>query len=450
MKKKIVSVILIASFSGAGQTEDLMQIYREAQKQDATLASARATWQATQERLPQGRAGLLPSVNLNSNLTYVDSETEFIQDGRTIADGSYSYGATISATQPLYRKQNSVVYEQAKRQIVQSNLTLASAEQELIIRVAQAYFDILLSQDSFAFTRAKKAAIAEQLAQAKRNFEVGTATITDTNEAQARFDQTVAEEIAAQNDLELKARALESIIGRFPKELKILGPRLELKQPEPTVMEKWVERAEGGNYQVQINRILSQIADLEMERNRAAHLPTVDLVASYGQTNSRAGTATPTQFGLINNDNDRRIGSIAVQLAIPLYSGGSISSRVREAIANQERARQDVEAARRIATQQSRQFYVSVVSGIAQVRALEQALVSSETALASSKLGMEVGVRTNVDVLNAQQQVFQVRRDLSQARYNYLLNNLRLKAAIGNLKDIDLEEVNRSLMTPSG
>jgi outer membrane protein len=326
--------------------------------------------------------------------------------------------------------------------VAQAAAGFGQAGQDLIVRVSQAYFDVLASQDSLAFIQAQKIAISEQLAQAKRNFEVGTATITDTHEAQARFDLATSQEIAAQNDLEIKQRALQQLLGKFPGPLTPLRSSTQLNPPQPNAMEQWVETAEKQNFTVQIQEAALQVASREVQRNRAGHLPTLDLVGTYGET--AAGVILATTSGL---GYDTRGSTIGVQLTVPLYAGGSVNSRTREAAANQEKARQDLENSRRSAALSVRQSFLGVTNGMAQVRALEQALVSSQSALDSNKLGYEVGVRINIDVLNAQQQVFSTKRDLSRARYDTLLNGLKLKAASGSLSEEDLEAVNRLLGT---
>jgi outer membrane protein len=298
---------------------------------------------------------------------------------------------------------------------------------------------VLAAQDSLGLVGAQKAAISEQLAQAKRNFEVGTATITDTREAQARYDLVVAQEIAAQNDLETKRRALQQLTGKEYATLQPLRPNVKLSPPNPNNMQDWVAIAEKQSYAVQVQEAISQIAKLEAQRNSAGHYPTLDLVASYGQSDQ-----TATQFSPIGSN--LTTSSVGLQLAVPLYQGGAISSREREAAANYEKARQDLENARRAAALATRQAYLGVINGIAQVGALEQALVSSQSALESNKLGYEVGVRINIDVLNAQQQLFSTKRDLAQARYNTITTQLKLKAAAGSLREQDLDEVNLALV----
>lgn len=422
---------LILALAPAAHAENLSTVFQDAQAYDAQYAAARAAWQAGQEKSIQGRAGLLPNVSLGGNVQYNKIESS-LPGGDS---GAASNGATLSATQPLFRKQNMVQYEQSKQQVRIVGLQLKVAEQDLILRVAQAYFDVLQSQDNIAFINAQKSAISEQLASAKRNFEVGTATITDTHEAQARYDLAVAQEIAEQNSLAIRQRTLEKLIGKPAGELDTFVEPGSLKvEAEP--IDTWAARAAEGNLQAEIQRIAKTIADQEIERNRAGHYPTLDAVAGYAINNNQ-------NFGALQVDT--RVASIGVELNLPIYQGGLVSSRVREAVANQEKARQDLEAATRDASLQARQAWLNVSSGAARVKALEQALVSTQAQLDSTKLGMQVGVRTSLDVLNAEQQVLSARRDLAGARYAYLLAGLSLKAAAGSLDPADLAGIDRYL-----
>jgi outer membrane protein len=431
MQLKPLFIALTLALAPAAQAANLSDVFRDAQAYDAQYASARAADKAGQEKSVQGRAGLLPSVNLNANASHNTFESNL-----TSGTSQYSpNGVSINATQPLYRRQNQVQYAQSKEQVRIADLQFKLAEQDLILRVAQAYFDVLQSQDTIAFIDAQKAAITEQLASAKRNFEVGTATITDTNEAQARYDLAVAQEIAEQNTLNIRRRALERLIGKPAEALDTPVDPLQLKDASGSI-DDWAARAAKGNLQAEIQRIAMSIADQEVERNRAGHYPTLDAVAGYAINNNQ--NIGPTQIST-------RVASIGLQLNVPIYQGGLVSSRVREAVANQEKARQDAEAAAREASLQARQDWLNVSSGAARVRALEQALVSSNAQLDSTKLGLEVGVRTNLDVLNAEQQVFSARRDLASARYAYLLAGLSLKAAAGILSPADLAEIDRQL-----
>jgi outer membrane protein len=417
---------------------DLLEIYRLAQSADTQYAAARAAWAASQEKLPQGLAGLLPSATVNVNVQNSERDTRSATTG-TVVPGRSSSSASASVNQPLYRPQSYAAYEQSKTQVAQADAVLAQAAQDLILRVAQAYFDVLLAQDTVAFAQAQLTAIGQQLEQAKRNFEVGTATITDTHEAQSRYDLTTSVEIAARNDLEIRKRQLELLIGRAAPGLSPLGTRFALRQPAPDNMERWALDALENNLQVRINREGLNFAAQEIGRNRAGHLPTVDAFATYSDQNNNSSSVGLPGLG---TDNNRVVG---VQLAIPLYRGGFTSSLVREAVANEDRARQDLENARRNAELTARQTFLGVTSGIAQVRALEAALVSSQSSLDSTRLGQEVGVRTQIDVLNAQQQLSQTRRDLAQAKYNYILALLRLRSSAGRLTEQDLGTVNEWL-----
>lgn len=413
---------------------NLSEVFSDALAYDAQYAAARAAREAGQEAAAQARAGLLPNVSASGNVRY-----NRIESSLPGGDADYdSNGAALTAAQPLYRKQNQVQYTQAKQQVKIADLQFTAATQDLILRVAQAYFDVLQSRDNIAFINAQKAAISEQLAFAKRNFEVGTATITDTHEAQARHDLAAAQEIAEQNTLSIRLRALEKLTGRPADSLDTLSALAELSTESGSI-DEWAARAAEGNVQAEIQRLAKVIADKEVERNRAGRYPTLDAVAGYTINNNQ-------NFG--NVQMDSRVASVGVEFNLPVYQGGLVSSRVREAVANQERARQELEAAMRDASLQARQAWLNVNSGLARVRALEQAVVSTQAQLDSTKLGLEVGVRTNLDVLDAEQQVLSARRDLAGARYAYLLSSLSLKAASGTLSPADLAGIDQHL-TPA-
>ena len=427
----------------SASAEDLLQIYHEAVANDPTLAAARANWEATQEVGPQALANLLPSVSLSGVANQQNYWERLHSDPKITFSTRYpNYNYTVSAAQPLFRKQNLVAYDQAKQTIGQSDYVLASAQQDLIVRVSQAYFDVLLAQFTIELTESQKAAVSENLAQAKRNFEVGTATITDTNDAQAKYDQIVAQELSVQNDLDNKIATLRAIIGRAPKELRRVGGRFEPELPAPNALDPWVERSLHDNLQVRIAQSNYDIAVLEVDRQRAGHYPTLDLVASFNQGYAGASASTAATAPLAF---DSRLGIVGLQLNVPLYLGGSIESKVRQAVANLESSRQNLEAARRAAQLSTQTAFTGVTSGFAQIKALEQALTSAQVSYDSTKVGLEVGVRTNLDVLNQQQQVYQTRFNLAQAYYNFVINRLRLKQAVGTLSESDLEEINRNL-----
>jgi len=443
----LVPLLILAFSPGASRAADLLQIYRDALANDATYASARATRDAGLESLPQGLAQILPTVNATgfaqsnrADITFREvagAPTPAIPESHRVGPTS---GFTVTLTQPLFNWQNFQVYKEAGFKAAQAEALFGQATQDLIVRVAQAYFDVLASQDSLTFIQGQKVAIAEQLAQAKRNFEVGTATITDTHEAQARFDLATSQEIVAQSDLEIRKRTLQQIVGRFPERLEPLKAKIELSPPKPNAMEDWAMAASSQGYPVRAQEAAVEVATREIDRVRAGHLPTLNIVGAAGMNSASLSTAAQ-----LNSATDSTIYNIGLQLAIPLYAGGNVSSLARQAVANREKAQQDLEGARRTAALSARQSFLGVTNGMAQVKALEAALVSSRSALDSNKLGYEVGVRINIDVLNAQQQVFSTLRDLSRARYDTILNGLRLKAASGTLTDGDVEDINRLL-----
>jgi len=439
--KNTVAFFLCA-FAGQAWSADLVQILRDAFASDSQYASARATRDAGLEVLPQGLAGLLPTISASAFTQMNNLDISFRGALPSSNREGNSNAITFSLTQPLFNWNNIVAYREAGFKAAQTEALFSQATQDLIVRVSQGYFDVLASQDSLAFIQAQKTAISEQLAQAKRNFEVGTATITDTHEAQARYDLAASQEIAAQNDLEIKKRALQQIIGKFPERLTPIKPNVEINLPKPAVMEEWASAAETRNYPVRAQEAAVEVAVREIERIRAGHLPTLNLVGNVAQNSQSVATT-----GLSNVASDSNSRIIGLQLAIPLYAGGNVSSQVRQAIANREKAQQDLEFSRRSAALSARQAFLGVTNGVAQVKALEAALTSSQSALDSNKLGYEVGVRINIDVLNAQQQVFSTKRDLSKARYDTVVNGLKLKAAAGSLADTDIEEVNRMLGT---
>lgn len=436
--KKLAWLLLAPLFAPPLHAADLMQIYREARDNDPTFVAARATLEAGRERMPQGLAGLLPSLSLSANSSW--NENEISSRGNSAFSSKPEFNANgyqLTLTQPLFRWQNWVTYDQSKIQVAQAEASFAQARQDLILRVAQAYFDIIFAAENLNAVRANKSAIEQQLESAKKNFEVGTATITDSHEAQARFDLALAQEIAAESDFEIRQRALESIIGKEPGPLATTRKDAELTQPQPSDMKQWVAAAEKDSIAVQIQQASADIAAREVDKQRAGHYPTVDLVANHGSSKSFGSSGG----GVLDTDYQ----NIGVQLNIPLFQGGLVVSRQREAAANRSASQSNLEGARRLAALSTRQYYLGVTNGLAQVRALKAALVSSQSALESNKLGYEVGVRINIDVLNAENQVYVTRRDLARATLDTLMAQLRLKAAVGSLGEEDMLQVNSML-----
>ncbi|OIQ99133.1 outer membrane protein TolC precursor [mine drainage metagenome] len=439
-----VSNVLAADGVSGGSLQEkpqsLVDIYQRALAHDPTLASAVSANQASQELIEQGKALYRPTVNFSAGANAVKSDIHYLNS--TVRDGqsnyeTYNYG--VDMRQPIYRKQNLVQMDQAKTQVSISDKQLYLSRQDLILRTTQSYFDVLIAQDKIDLIVAQKAAIVSQLEQANANFEVGTATITDVNEAQARYDLVVAQEIAANNEYQIAKRSVQAITGEMPPKLATV--KADIKTNSLTqAMDKWLEVAAQNNLNLQIQQDTVKYAEQDVERLSAGHMPTLDAVASY--TDSYAN-GSPSVFG---TGNDLKMGTIGLQLQIPLYQGGAISSRVRQAVLNKQKAQDDVEVARRKVELDTQSAYMNLNTSIAQVKAYEQALISSQSQVDSTKLGYEVGVRTSVDVLNAQQQLFSAKRDLLQSRYNYLVNIIRLKAVSGVLAEADLADINQQLV----
>jgi outer membrane protein len=428
------------------QRQNLLEIYKQAVTSDPTLAAAYSANKAVEERLAQARALFFPTLSFSMSATHSETDIRYLNNqnnpfrvGEPQSFETFAYG--LNARQPIFRKQNHDQYDQAKLQVLQSGLQLIQAQQNLMLRVSDAYFDVLLARDNIELINAQKAAISGQLEMAKANFEVGTATITDVNEAQARYDLILAQEIAAVNRLETAKRALQAILGNMPPPLAGVNPSIEVTLPKPLNMEEWVEITRQNNLNINIQQRAYEIAAEEVELQNAGHYPVLDAVGSY--TDTRAGGSV-NGFG-----SDLQNGQIGLQLEIPIYQGGLVNARAREAVALRQQAMQTLEAARRQAEFETRTAYLNLTGNVAQVEALEQALVSSRSQLESTQLGYEVGVRTSVDVLNAQQQFYTAQRDLLQARYNYLLSVIQLKAATGLIDESDLADVSQRLSASS-
>lgn len=438
LRNSILATLIASAFLSLNAgASDLVQIYKDALSNDAQFGSARASQLAGQEKVVQGRAGLLPLIALSgSDVRTTAESTPDRGPGGNFTSTTNAY--TLALSQPLFRWANWQQYEQGKLAVIISDAQFAQAQQDLIIRVSQAYFDVLAAQDVLQTLQVQKVSISEQLESAKRNFEVGTQTITDSHEAQARFDLVTAQEFAGQGDVEIKLAALQQIIGKDSGALATLKKGIKVNAPQPERMADWVTSAEKQNFGVQASEMALEIAKRDIAKNRAGHYPTLDLVASTGRT-ANGGYYSNGSTGVIKPT------SIGVQWNIPIFSGFAVDSRVRESIALEDKARNDLENTRRSAAQGARQAYIGVISGLAQIKAYEAAEISSRSALDSNKLGYQVGVRINIDVLNAQQQLFTTYQNLSKARYDTIMNGLRLKSAAGILKEQDLDEVNALL-----
>ncbi len=425
---------LAMTLSSPAWSQSLKELYEAARAYDATYLAAKAQADSAEYRVAQSEALLKPSAALASTATLARLDLPIPRGGE---GSSNSAGATVSGRYPLINQANQATIAQSRKSMDLSKADLETAEQDLIVRVAQAYFDVLASQDSLATQRANKAAITEQLASAKRNFEVGTATITDTREAQARFDLATASELAAENDLRTKRIALDQLVGRSAVAPKQLVVPVVLPAVLPPDAEVWVTAADQQHPTIRRARVALDVAQLETAKARAGEKFTLDAVGSVG--------ATYTNGSLASTPGTSKNASVGLQFNLPLYTGGATQNRIKETLVLEEKSRQDLEAARRGVTQGTRVAFFGVQSLLAQVKALEAAETSGKLALEATQLGYRVGVRVNLDVLNAQRDLYQTQRDLAKARYDVLVNGLRLRQASGQLAASDIDAVNALL-----
>ena len=432
----LLSLALGAALCTPVQAQSLLQLVESARSYDTAWQSARAQLDAAGRKADQARAGLLPTAALTSGLNRSNVELSKPR----IENTGTAQTVGINAAQPLYRPANRITLEQGQRGVDVAQAQLDAATQDLLVRVSQAYFDVLAAQDTLTFVQAQKAAVSEQLAAAKRNFEVGTTTVTDSREAQARYDLVIAQEIAAENDLRVKRLALDQLVGVAGAQPKPLALPVQLPSVLPDNLATWVDTARAQQPGVRQAAIALDIARLETKKAETGHLPTVDLQAGYNVTRNLHGTITSP--GVTARSN---AASMGVALNLPLFAGFAVQNRVKETLALETKAEADLETARRNVAQATRAAFYGVQSGQGQVQALEAAEASSQSALDANKLGYQVGVRINIDVLNAQSQLYQTKRDLAQARYNVLLGGLKLRQANGSLAAGDLEKVNALL-----
>ena len=431
---------LALACAGTARAQSLQALYEAAREYDAAYRSARAQADSVVFRAEQSRALRRPTLNATGAATYNDSDTPY---ATTLNATTNQQSIALSAQQSLFNRANDKTIDQAERSIEVAQAQLLQVEQDLIVRVAQAYFDVLGAVDALGTVQTSKKATAEQLASAKRNFEVGTATITDTREAQAKYDLVLAAELAAENDLNLKRLALASVVGRRGIQPKRMAVPVVLPPVVPADMEEWVTRADEISPQLKQLRLSLDIARIEIEKAKAGHLPTVGLSASVTDAYTRLNATART--GAFSGSGPGLTSNVALQVNVPLFSGYSVENRVKETLSLEEKTASDLEAGRRSVAQNTRGAYLGVQSLIAQVKALEAAESSNKLAVEASELGYKVGVRVNIDVLNAQTQLFQTQRDLARARYDVIVNSLKLRQAAGMLSPQDVLAVDALL-----
>lgn len=432
-----VCALLATALTAPAQALDLRQAYDAAFSHDATIRAARAGTDAARERLPQALAQRRPQVALNATRNYNDLESkssDAFGQPRRASNDYYSGNQTLSLRQPLYRPYLGAQVGQARAQVDEAYASLERDEQALVVRVGEAYFDALLARDEVALLRAQKASNAMQLDAARKSLAAGTGARTDIDEVQARLDLTLAQELEVAQNVEFTQRRLEVLTGRSADTLAGLDvPRFVPQAPQLLGLDDWIARAEAASPELQALRAQGEAARLEVQKAQAGHRPTLDAVAQW----------TRSQSDSVSNINARHVQkSLGLQLNIPLYSGGAVDSQVRQALAGEERAREALESARRELGVRVHQEFRSMTEGVLRVRALEQAELSAQQALLSNQKSLQAGSRTTLDLLQAEQQHTTALRDLAQARYRYLLAQLRLQSLAGQDRRQNIEQIN--------
>jgi outer membrane protein len=440
MKKTITALFIglaCAASSSFANAEDLLSVYQQAQANDPVVLGAHAQYLATEEAIEQARAVLLPQIN--GSASYSDGKSDsFDNMGNVISTDaeSFTYGATLSME--LYRHSTWLRLDNAKKLAHQSDISYQVAKQDLIVRVTQAYFDVLSAKDDLEFSIAEKAAIERQLEQTKQRFSVGLTAITDVHEAQAQYDNAVTDEIRAENNVYNTEEALRVITNIYPRDLSILNTeRFGTSRPSPDSANEWQQTAEAKNLNLIAEKINVDIAKENINIAKAGHYPSLDLNGSFSSADND-----------FNNVNTTALDSqsIGVTLTVPIYAGGAISSSVRQAQSNYVVASQNLEQSHRNVVRNTRNAYNTVIAAVSAIKSLEQAVVSAESALKATEAGFEVGTRTIVDVLNSTRNLYNAKRNLSSTRYTYIQNVLALKRAGGTITDQDLKDINQGLI----
>jgi outer membrane protein len=430
---------LMAPIAPVAHAEDLLQIYQSALESDPVLSAQQASFEATTHDQRQIKGLYYPNVSLSADYSRNSQETISSSFGSTGTKDFSNKGYGLSLRQPLYRRDYITQLRQAKATTRQAEAQLNQTHQDVILRVAQAYFNVLAARDNLEFAQAEKNAVSRQLEQAKQRFDVGLIAITDVQEAQAAYDQTVASEISAQNNLSVTRQALRELTGQLPQQpLSGLGEKMELASPDPTDINAWVDTALHNNFSLLAAEANVEVARQAVQLQRAGYQPSLDLVAGYNY-NDTGG----------NFSSETKSTSVGVQLNVPLYQGGSTSAAVRSATSRLSQSKDVLEQQHRAIQRQASEAYLNVLAGISQVKALRQAVASSESALKATQAGYEVGTRTTVDVLNARRELFRTQRDYARSRYDYILASLRLKEAAGTLNMEDVQQVNNWLVAAS-
>ena len=434
-----VAVLTMLLANSPAWSANLLEVYRLARNNDPTFEAARYTLEAVRQKIPEARAGLLPTVNMSGNDLRNNASTTF-DPAPTMTRDVRTWTWTLQLVQPLIRMQNLFAYQESGYIVEQATAQFDQAKQDLILRVAQSYFGVVSAQEGIVATEAQVKAMGEQLAQATHGYKAGTHAVTDVYEARSRLDLATAQLVAARNDLANKCADLEKITGPVSYPLATLRPAVAIPKPQPEDIQAWTNQALENNPTVRAQRAALAVAEAGVRRNRAEHLPTLDLTASHGKNYSSGSLTTPNDYTTAVTSQQ-----VGVQLNFPIFAGGGTNARVTEAIANKLKARADMETARRQVAADARQAYAGIENGLSQVEALESTVDSSRNSVKGNRVGFGLGIRMNIDVLNAEQQLYTAQRDLAKARYDTLFQGVKLKAAAGILAEPDVTEISAQL-----
>lgn len=450
MKKRFLSLLISMGLSTSVFADDLYQVYQMAVEKDPTINRAKADRDAAFEGISISRASLLPQIS--GSIGYSDSSRESNQQisGPTdenpnspevfanFSQDTKSLNMGLDLRMSLYDHQNWIALDRAEKVAQQSDTNYALSKQDLIVRTTAAYLAILRAKDSLTFVQAEKRAIERQLEQTKQRFNVGLTAITDVHEAQANFDNTVAQEIITENVVELRLEQMREITGKYHGNISVLNTEsFSATRPSPVGVDNWLKIAEEMNLDLMVRNIAKEIAKEDISSARAGHLPTLSLSGSYGRNDS---DTNGINFPATDSN------SIGITLNVPIYSGGAVSAQTAQARYRFVAASEDLELAYRSTVRSVRAAYNDVIAATSTIRALEQAVVSADSALKATEAGFDVGTRTIVDVLNSTRNQFDARQRLAGARYDFISAILDLKRASGNLTEQDLVDINRGLM----
>lgn len=457
--------VLLAAFQVVpSHADDLLSVYRKALSQDTAFEAAKHALEAAQQKIPQARAGFLPTINWTASTSLQKGSTrltpvtekstnsaENSENTETSAGASAeveplnrsvrSHGWNLQLSQPVFRPTTWANFAQADAQVKQAQAQYMQAQQDLILRVAQGYFDVVVAEYNVRVALAQDNSVELQLKLAKRNFEVGTSTVTDVHEAKSRFELSKAQRIAAENELQAKQAELERITGSMPIKLAQLKNQATPPMPAPLDLTTWINKAKEQHPLVLAQTHAQEVANKEVSKNQAAHLPTLDFTAARSSNYSSGNLSSPTDM-----ETRAKSNQYSLQLTVPIYAGGIVDSRIKESVSILNKAQAELESARRQAASTARQAYFGVMNGHAQIEALSAAVTASKSSVDANKIGYKIGTRINIDVLNAEQQLFAAIRDLSKARVETFLQGLRLKASIGAISEKDLIELNDFLV----